>query len=48
MAAFVGYCEAYAHWKEDEEIILKAWNNCKNTKWLLATSATGIHCPNLS
>ncbi len=25
MAAFAGYCQAYARWKEAEEFHIKAW-----------------------
>jgi len=25
MAAFAGYCQAYARWKEAEVVYLKAW-----------------------
>ena len=31
MAAFAGYCQSYARWKEAEEFHRETWNNCKNS-----------------
>lgn len=47
MAAFAGYCQAYARWKEAEEFISKHGAIVK-TFWILARGATGIYRPDLS
>ena len=47
MAAFAGYCQAYARWKEAEEFITQHGSIVKSI-WLLAAGAAGKHCPDLS
>ena len=43
MAAFAGYCQAYARWKEAEEFISRRCY-CQNSERILAASAAGIYC----
>lgn len=46
MAAFAGYCQAYARWKEAEEFISKHGSIVK-TPWILATSTSSEYFSNL-
>lgn len=46
MAAFAGYCQAYARWKEAEEFITQ--HHRKDPERILAAGTAGVHCPDLS
>ena len=47
MAAFAGYCQAYARWKEAEEFITQHGTIVKTVR-VLAAGAAGVHRPDLS
>ena len=47
MAAFAGYCQAYARWKEAEEVITQR-HHCQDPVRLLAAGAAGVHRTDLS
>ena len=48
MAAFAGYCRAYARWKEAEEFITQHGTIVKTPERILAAGTAGVHCPDLS
>ena len=47
MAAFAGYCQAYARWKEAEEFITQHGTIVK-TRADTGSRYAGVHCPDLS
>ena len=48
MAAFAGYCQAYARWKEAEEFITQHGTMIRTPNGYLQQGAAGFHCTNQS
>ncbi|MGI6721768.1 MAG: phage terminase small subunit P27 family [Anaerovoracaceae bacterium] len=43
MAAFAGYCQAFARWKEAEEFLTQHGTIVRTTEWISPASTTGVH-----